>query len=150
MDIAMSFRRILIAIDDSLLGDHAADVGVELARALDADLALVHVVNPPVLEECEYDARTPVAELITIAQNRGKETLAATRHRLGLKETVQEFLELGDPAEHILKIAATWATDLIVVGSHGRSGIMRAILGSVAEAVTRHAACPVLVVRPKD
>jgi len=143
----MSFRKVLIAIDDSLLGDRAADVGVELAHAVSAEIALIHVVNPPGSEKSEggYDEMS-LSEHIVAAENRGKDLLAETHQRLGLNDTVQQFLEWGDPAEHILKIAGTWSADLIVVGSHGRAGILHFLLGSVSEAVTRQAICPVLVV----
>jgi nucleotide-binding universal stress UspA family protein len=78
----VSFRRILIGVDDSLLGDRAANVGVELARALGPEMALVHVVNPPAVEEHDYDAAVSTLELITDSQNRGREVIAATRQRI--------------------------------------------------------------------
>ena len=60
-----------------------------------------------------------------------------------------EFLAIGAPVEEIVKAAQDWPADMIVIASHGRSGVRRLLLGSVAEGVMRHAACPVLVVRAK-
>ena len=53
----------------------------------------------------------------------------------------------GDPANENLRAAADWRADLLVMGSHGRDGVMRVLLGSVAEKVMRHATCPVLVIK---
>jgi nucleotide-binding universal stress UspA family protein len=69
--------------------------------------------------------------------------------RLSLPPSVLEFLPVGDPSIEIVKAAREWPADLIVIGSHGRQGVSRMLLGSVAEAVTRHAPCPVLVIRAK-
>jgi nucleotide-binding universal stress UspA family protein len=59
----------------------------------------------------------------------------------------EDFLREGNPAEQILATAQAWNADLIVVASHGHSGFLRAVMGSVAEQVVRHASQPVLVVR---
>jgi universal stress protein A len=56
---------------------------------------------------------------------------------------------VGKPAAEIVNAAKEWPADVIVIGSHGRAGVTRVLLGSVAEAVMRHAPCPVLVVRPE-
>jgi nucleotide-binding universal stress UspA family protein len=61
-----------------------------------------------------------------------------------------EFIHVGKTATEIVKAAKDWSADLIVIGSHGRGGVDRLLLGSVAEAVMRHAACPVLVVRAEE
>ena len=58
-------------------------------------------------------------------------------------------MQIGSPVGEVVKAAKDWPADLIVIGSHGRGGIRRALLGSVAEGVMRQAPCPVLVVRAK-
>jgi nucleotide-binding universal stress UspA family protein len=67
-----------------------------------------------------------------------------------MSSPVLEFVPVGDAASEIAKAAEDWPADLIVIGSHGRGGIRRALLGSVAEGVMRQASCPVLVVRGKE
>jgi nucleotide-binding universal stress UspA family protein len=64
--------------------------------------------------------------------------------------TVDERIEMGDPAAMIVSVARELGVDLIIVGSHGKGFLSRVLLGSVSEHVTRHAPCPVLVVRPAD
>lgn len=75
--------------------------------------------------------------------------LADVRKRAALKQAALEFLVEGAPAAEIVKAALEWPADLVVIGSHGRGGLQRAILGSVAKAGMRRAPCPVLVVRTK-
>ncbi len=71
------------------------------------------------------------------------------RKRIMKRLGVLEFTEVGNPASEIVKAAKDWPADLIVIGSHGRGGLTRALMGSVAEGVMRQAPCPVLVARAK-
>ncbi len=71
------------------------------------------------------------------------------RKRITKRLGVLEFTEVGNPASEIVKAAKDWPADLIVIGSHGRGGLTRALMGSVAEGVMRQAPCPVLVARAK-
>jgi nucleotide-binding universal stress UspA family protein len=64
--------------------------------------------------------------------------------------TVDERIEMGDPAAMIVSVARELGVDVVIVGSHGKGFLSRVLLGSVSEHVTRHAPCPVLVVRPAD
>jgi nucleotide-binding universal stress UspA family protein len=144
----VAFRAILIAIDNEPVAAHAADVGAELARALGAQLALVHVVDSAL----GYPADTgiPPNELIASAKEEAKRLVGDFRRRLPPPATALEFIEAGNPAEAIVRAAKEWPADLVVIGSHGRGGLKRALVGSVAEGVMRHAPCPVLVVRAKE
>jgi nucleotide-binding universal stress UspA family protein len=143
----MPFERILIAVDESPVSAHAADVGVGLASALSAKLAFVLVVDPSAV--VAVGAGVPAEEIFALARREAEGRLAAFWQRLAPPTTPLQFVRTGAPAAEIVKAAAEWPADLVVVGSHGRSAISRALLGNVAEAVTRHAPCPVLVVRPR-
>lgn len=141
----MNFRRVLIAVDDSPLAAHAAEVGVELARSLNGELALIHVVDPA--QNWAPEGGFPAAELVRQAEQEGKRLLTEFQPRAALQKPPVEFVQVGKPAAEIVKAAKEWPADIIVIGSHGRGGIGRLLLGSVAEGVIRHAAHPVLVVR---
>jgi nucleotide-binding universal stress UspA family protein len=143
----MTFRRILIAVDDQPVAAHAADVGVALARALGADLAVITVVD--LSSEYAAGAGLVAEDLAAGAERDAKQLLSGFRQRLSLPPSTLEFVERGAPAAEIVKAASEWRADLIVVGSHGRGGIERALVGSVADGVLRHTPCPVLVVRAK-
>lgn len=141
----MSFRRILLAVDDSPIAAHAADVGAELAKAMGAQLGFVHVVDPA--QSVIPESGIPAAEFLARAKEDGARLLADFRARAALDPPALEFVAVGKPAAEIAKTAKEWPADVIVIGSHGRHGVQRALLGSVAEAVMRHAPCSVLVVR---
>lgn len=142
---AMSFQKILIAVDGSLLAAHAADVGVELARSLRAEVAFIHVVDPA--QDWAPESGVPAAELMKRAEQDGKRLLAEFSSRVTLPAPPPEFVQIGKPAAEIVKAANEWPADIIVIASHGRGGVSRVLLGSVAEGVMRHTSGKVLVVR---
>jgi universal stress protein A len=142
---SLSFQRILVAVDAEPVAAHAADVGRELAHALGATLAFIYVVDPSTV--AAPDGGIPASELIALAETDGKRVLAGFRPVMAGQSIPLEFVQVGTPASEIVKTATQWSADLIVIGSHGRGGLSRALLGSVAEAVMRHAPCPVLVIR---
>ena len=141
----MSFRRILIAIDGTAIAARAAGVGIELARSLGAEVALVHVVDAA-LGSAPETGISP-ASLLADFEQEGRKLLAEFRQRAALQPAPLEFLPIGKPGAEIVKAAKDWPADVIVMGSHGRGGLTRLLFGSVAETVMRHAPCPVLVVR---
>jgi nucleotide-binding universal stress UspA family protein len=144
-EILMNFRRILIAVDSSPVAAHAAAVGIELARSLGGEVAFIHVVDPA--QNWAPESGVPTADLVDRAVQEGKRLLAGFRPRATLQASPLEFIQVGKPVSEIVQAAKDWPADMIVLGSHGRGGIRRLLLGSVAEGVMRHAPCPVLVVR---
>jgi nucleotide-binding universal stress UspA family protein len=141
----MSFHRILIAVDGSPLSIDAARTGLELARALSAEVAIVHAVEPPV--DYSGEIGIPNEVLLEAAGPEAGQIVASLEQSADLPPNTQQFIRVGHARDVIGRIAAEWSADLIVIGSHGRSGLGRVLLGSVAEAVVRHAACPVLITR---
>lgn len=129
----MSFRRILIAVDNQPMSLRAAELGTELGRAVSGEIALINVSNAV----AEFDR----------AEMQSKTFLSCLRDRLALPFTTQSFVQTGMPGPTIVKKAKEWSADVVVIASHGRTGVPRALFGSVAEEVMRHAPCPVLVVR---
>jgi universal stress protein A len=141
----MTPRRILIAVDDSPIAAHAADVGFDLARSVGGEVALIFVIDPS--QNYEPESGVPAAELIAFAEKDGRRLLHAIGARAGMHSPPLEFVPVGSPGAEIAKSAREWPADIVVVGSHGRGGVSRLLVGSVAEAVMRRAPCPVLVVR---
>jgi nucleotide-binding universal stress UspA family protein len=146
-DSPFTFERILITIDDDPGAVHAAHVDVALARLLAAEMALIHVVDPSLTAIPE--AGIPAGALIAQAEYDGKRLMAEFRRQFSDCFAL-EFLRLGSPAAEIIEASTLWPADLIVIGSHGRGGFSRVVLGSVSDAVIRHAPYPVLVVRARD
>lgn len=141
----MSFNRILIAVDSSAAAAHAGEIGIDLARSLAAEVALVHAVDPGAASIPETGV--PASELLSRAEQEGRALLTVFSALVQSSAPPFEFVEVGKPADVILKVAAEWRAELIVIASHGRGGVRRLVLGSVAEGVMRHSTCPVVVVR---
>lgn len=142
---AMSFHKILVAVDGQPVATQAADVAFELARSLGAKVALVHVLNP-MLDYAPESYISP-GELLAMAKQEGTALLDQLSQRSSLQPPPATFLREGSPSAEVVQVAREWAAELIIIGSHGRRGVVRALLGSVAEAVMRHAPCPVLVIK---
>lgn len=143
----MVFRRILIAIDSEPIAAHAADVGAELARLAGGEMAFINIVDPARAYATDTGIQPDV--LVASAKEEGRKLIGGFRKGLAQQRAALEFVQVGNPVTEIVAAATDWPADLIVIGSHGRAGIRRALLGSVAEGVMRHAPCPVLVVRAK-
>lgn len=143
----MVFRKILIAVDSEPIAAHAADVGAELARLTGAEVAFIHVIEPELVNPADRGIQP--ATLIASAKDEARKLIGDFRTRLSQQSSALEFVQIGSPQTEIANAAKDWPADLVVIGSHGRGGVRRALLGSVAESVMRHAPCPVLVVRAK-
>lgn len=142
------YERILITVDGSPVSDQALRHGLALVRDQHADARVVHVVQTmPVITGDAYidfdafrDARVKEGEEV-IAH------IAAVVHDTGTN-VEPELIETEEPLGNaILSEARGWSADLIVIGTHGRGGLLHLLMGSVAEAVVRHADCPVLLIR---
>ena len=137
------FARILIPVDASEPAQRAVEMAGSFAGATGAVVKLVHVVHPT-------PSFIPLAPSEKPACEEAERLLAKLRRQVPAGvETDCEVLE-GVPAEQIVAVARRWDADLVVVGDHNRHVLSRFLLGSVADAVVRHAPCSVLVVRPKD
>jgi nucleotide-binding universal stress UspA family protein len=122
-----------------------------LARRERATLLLLHVLTPP-SPFVPIGGEVPASylELLSAARRDARRRLAAllARARAAGARTGSRLVE-GGPADEILKVARRWHPDLIVIGTHGRGGVRRFLMGSVAEHVVRRAARPVLSVRSR-
>jgi nucleotide-binding universal stress UspA family protein len=141
----MSFKRILIAVDDSEFASRAADVGVELAKSLHAEVCFVTVYDPTVGPGRMWGV--PADRLAEMSEQSAGRLLATFREPNATGSVVPDFVEPGEPASKIIEVANHWHADLIVIGSRGRGKIQGLLLGSVSQGVLHHAPCPVLVVR---
>jgi universal stress protein A len=143
--------RILVPIDFSPSAREALEYAGFLAEKLGAGVEVLHVFEPPGYVGPDTLALLP----ITAGQQGWGET------RADVERQVEQFLsqipggppahtvriEAGEPSDTILRVAAEAGADLVVMGTHGRTGLSRLLIGSVAEAVLRRASCPVLTLR---
>ncbi|HEV2057094.1 MAG TPA: universal stress protein [Methylomirabilota bacterium] len=143
-----TFRRILHPTDFSRASAPALRRAVALARACRAPLVLLHVMTPPFPFIGEGAPPSGYADLLILARRSARRRLAAALARVR-RERVrgQAIFAEGLPADEILRAARRARADLIVMGTHGRTGVSRVFMGSVAERVVRESRCPVLTVR---
>lgn len=139
-------KKILIAIDDGPTSEKVASIGFQLAQQLNAEIALVSIVDTTNL--MTDGALTP-RELADSIKNDYKKSQQLLIDKVFKTYKVWNFIEEGKPFEAILKVAEEWGTDLIVLGTHGRTGISHLLMGSVAEKVIRHSTIPLFIIPTK-
>ena len=141
--------KVLLAIDESKFSEAASQMLIEQVRP-ETEVQVLHVVEPmPLLAARERGGYDPAVEAPWDAQTEQATALVnsiAASLRLKRVNVATEFAR-GNPKSEILDAAEKWKADLIVLGSHGRTGLERFLLGSVSEAVARHAHCSVEIVR---
>jgi nucleotide-binding universal stress UspA family protein len=143
-------HRILVPTDFSEHVAHAFELAADVAQRYDAEVILLHSYNVPGLtlpEGVVIGTAQALASLDALVER----TLVESRQsfeRRGVKK-VRTKAVIGSPAQEIVREARELDVDLIIMGSHGRTGLSHALLGSVAQQVVRKAHCPVLVARPE-
>jgi nucleotide-binding universal stress UspA family protein len=143
----MIVQHVLVPIDFSATADRALAYAIALAQQLHARLTLLHVLDltPVTMEEMTAGVvATYLDDLETDAQHLLQSSLERVRHA-GLQG--ESLLVQGTPTQTIVDTAGEQGVDLIIMGTHGRTGLAHVFLGSVAEHVVRQGPCPVLVVR---
>lgn len=145
------YRKILIATDGSEPNKKAISYGIELGRLSDAKVYVVYVVDTATFASIPMDTGWEV--MYELLQKEGKE---AMQHIIDdakvLGVEIESSLLEGHPSQEIIEFSQDNDIDIIILGTLGKSGLDRFLLGSVAEKVTRNSKIPVLVVRgnPKE
>jgi nucleotide-binding universal stress UspA family protein len=156
------FQKILVAIDNSAIGQHVFDEALTLAQQIGGKLMLLHVLDP-------FDERSPSsiafqtntlyptfqAEAMNyymgqweVLKKEGIEFLRLFYEQAIAKGVATEFSQnFGEPGRVICELARNWQADLIIVGRRGRRGLSELFLGSVSNYVLHHAPCSVLTVQ---
>lgn len=140
-------KKILCPVDFSDSSEAALDVALGLASKLGSELELLHVIQPPIYVGWEDSPAglAATAEMLEVSRDRSKQQLdllAANFQSRGVP--IRTTLQEGSPHHEIAERSK--AVDLVVMGTHGRTGLPHLLLGSVAERVVRTAVCPVMTV----
>ncbi len=144
------FKKIAVALDGSHCAEQALEVALKLAESERAELGICSIVDPivivgttppsPALDMLIGDAERAAKRLVTKAVGKAEEQ--------GLRASGE--MRHGMPASEIIEYAKAFGADAIVMGTHGRGGLKRLLMGSVAEAALRESAVPVIVVRDRE
>lgn len=145
----MSYHKILIAADNNPHAFHAAERGLELANQLHGTVGFVFVIDPGI--------EALNGELFINHQN--SLVFSMQEAQAAIKERIQKYTDIADvhyfmlegaPQKEIINKAIEWNSDLIVMGTHGRTGLEHLLIGSTAEYVVRHSPIAVMVVPKRE
>ena len=139
-------KKILIAVDDGPTSEKVATIGFQLGQQLKTEIGLLSVVDTTMLLT---DGGTSPGELADMIKNDYKKNQQMLIKKVFKNHKVWNFVEKGKPFEVIIKVAEEWDADLIVLGTHGRTGLSHLLVGSVAEKVIRHSEKPVFIIPTK-
>ena len=144
------YRRILVPVDGSHTSTLGLQQAVRLAKNQSAQLRLVHVVDESIITQ-DFGSYLNAGDLIDSLRDAGKKIIGnalalSRRHRINAQGALYETMGLR-VADILVREAKKWKADLIVLGTHGRRGIDRMMLGSDAETIVRTSPVPVLMVR---
>jgi len=150
--VVLHLKKILVPYDFSSFSTKALNYALKFAEQFDAAVLAVHVVQPIPILPTDVLAAPPIPDTtgdqLPAIDSRLRKLCrrVATTHHLN----VTPLVVVGTPYERIVEIAESENADLIVIATHGYTGLKHSYMGSTAERVVRHAPCPVLVVRDKE
>jgi len=145
------FHRILVPFDGSSASDRGLDEAIELAQVSRSHLRILHVMDELPWTNGFETGHAMLQDVLPRMRQAGEKLLAAACAKVAARDLPAEGALVVDVAgricEHVAAEALSWKADLIVVGTHGRRGVDRMLMGSDAEQIMRHAPVPVLMVR---
>lgn len=146
----MPIKKILVAVDGSDPSLDASTVAIDLAKSTSAELIVLFIISPPPYSEYEYAITGRSKEIETIEREKAQQVVdkvkqKATENKVSVETTV--LVQYTSVVKEIVEYAEKKKIDMIVIGSKGKSGFRRMLLGNVASGVVTYSHCPVLVVK---
>lgn len=150
----MTYKRILVPVDGSPTSNAGVREAIRLAQGQGASLQLVHVADQHYITMMGFESATAVDDLLASVTKAGRHILHNAERvvrKAGLEPSAVLLETLTGPAaDPIVRQAKKWGADLIVIGTHGRRGVRRLLMGSDAEQIVRTSPVPVLLVRSPE
>lgn len=149
----MSYKRIIVAVDGSETADLALMHALDLAKSLQAKICIIYVIdacpNANLALGMDFDRwREIIKEDGLSILDRAKQI--AEKNNVLIETQLVEIMDASKISQKIIETALSWKADLLIMGTHGRRGFNRLILGSVAEETIRIAPIPILLIRAKE
>lgn len=144
----LKLARLLVPVDFSDCSLRALDYALALAEQFGSKIILLHIVEPAVYPE-NYLVASPALDETNqnLLESARERLLALSQKRIGHRVPAETLARMGRAHSEIPDTAKALGADLIILGTHGYTGLKHVLLGSTAERVVRHAPCPVLTVR---
>ena len=148
------YQRILVPVDGSPPSEAGLKVAIDMAKLTGAQIRLLHVVDPMPFAYSAEGYGAMATDVLALMRESGEQVLRAARERVVQDGVATDTVLVdgygGRLCDRVAEQVKDWQADLIVIGTHGRRGLPRMLLGSDAEQVLRTAAVPVLLVRPPE
>lgn len=144
----ITIKKILCPTDFSDASKNAVRYANEFARTMNAEVIFLHVVEPRPITTDMSVAYLPIETDLEKAAEEDLTALLEEEKDKGI--SAEKIVLVGQPAETIIEQSKVYDVDLIILGSHGRAGLTRLLMGSVAEAVLRKSPCPVLIIKAEE
>jgi nucleotide-binding universal stress UspA family protein len=141
-------KKVLITLDYDLTSQKVAQTGFNIAKAMNAEIILLHVISKPLFYYTQYSGMYQQLELRDDLKKAAQSFLDKTKLDLG-HEAIQTLITEGDSAEQILDSAKNTKADIVVMGTHSRKWLENILMGTVAEKVLKHATIPLFIVPTK-
>ncbi|MES3018629.1 MAG: universal stress protein [Bacteroidota bacterium] len=146
-----TINRILIAVEDSPYSDQAIHYGMMLAKKMGSKVALVHADEIPVSTPFIADpmlSETPlmIPEMMEVQEEASKNLFQRIKEQYSDQVQMTTYMRVGRAQDEILAVSEEYKADLIILGTHGRTGLDHFISGSVSASVAKRAKCPVLII----
>jgi nucleotide-binding universal stress UspA family protein len=141
-------KKVLITLDYDATSEIVAERGVNMAKAMNAEIILLHVISNPVFYYSQYSGMYQQLELLNDLKIAAQSFLDKTKLDLGY-EAIQKLIAEGDTAGKILESAKDTKADIIVMGTHSRRWLESILMGSVAEKVLKDSTIPLFIVPTK-
>ena len=147
----LRLQKILVPTDFSDYAAKALDYAIAFAERHQAEIILLHVVEPTYYAEFDQSVPPNLFELQRdLVRSRHDHLNRIGREKVGSRVAHRAVVHLGNPYAVIVETAKAMEADLIILATHGHTGLKHVLLGSTAERVVRHAPCPVLIVRQSE
>lgn len=146
-----TISRILIAVEDSPYSDQAIHYGMMLAKKMGSKVALVHAdeipVNTPfIADPMLSETSLMIPEMMEVQAEASKNLFKRIKEQYSNQDEVTTYTRIGRAQDEILAVAEEYKADLIILGTHGRTGLDHFISGSVSSSVAKRAKCPVMII----
>ncbi len=141
------FKTIICPTDFSEASYRALEYALRFARLSNGTLVIPHILHEPISNEFQFEDQEVAVPFEDVSKQAADNLEVLRQEKLESYPHCVLLVEEGDPTSEILNIAQRYKADMIVIATHGRSGIQHLLMGSVAEKIIRHAPCPAFVVR---
>ena len=145
--LIMTYKRILVALDEEPFAENVAKQGLQLGKQLKAEIAVVSVANTDNLHTTGGVTPDEMAEIIRKDTRENQIKILDSVYR---DYKVTQFVEEGKPHEIIIKVAEEWNADILVIGSPSNSGLLQVLIGSVFDKLVKDSKIPVFLVTKKE